>query len=388
MKISFEQLFYGRGERGYGIIGVSPGGRAFAPRVESLCGAVGTPGSYYGGEPFLISAPDGEHVIMLCGRRGAPDSMGRSTLFFQALVASKAEMAKAKADAFSLFLQGAFADKMPTGDIGELSIDVKTARVSAPLSRLDVSLPCVFRSEKPLQDSVRAALGGRANDLSWATFTFQPLLGFDVQVLPHRVQGLQVANEYDASGKLIRSAAPVNAPRVEEKLGCGRDRGTLSHYSNVSNESLPEKSNAMLKFSIVANLVLVAVCAVLLVSRKSMSGSPASQTGQIVVTNFVERVVEKPVEAPLSDAQKAEIEDAAIAQFRSELNDKFPSKSKAAFLDYHETAISTFSKYYGPDYDCENEANKAEFKKQHEFLDKLRIGIDFVNKNLLEGKKQ
>lgn len=386
MKISFEQVFYGRGERGYGILGVSPSGRTFASRVESLCGAVGTPSGDYGGEPFLISAPDGEHVIMLCGRRGAPDSMGRSTLFFQVLVAGKAELEDVKTDAFSLFLQGAFADKMPTGDIGALSIDVKADSVSTPISRLDVSLPCVFRSEKPLQDSVRAALGDRANDLSWATFTFQSLPGFDIQVLPPRVQGLQVANEYDASGKLVRSAAAVNAPRAEEKLDCGMERGTSSHYSNVSNESSSEKSNAMLKFSIVANLALVAVCAALLVSRKSMSDSLASKTEQVVVTNFVERVVEKPVEAPLSDARKTAIEEAAIARFRSELNDNFPSEGKTTFLEYHESAISYFSKYYGPDYDRETEANKAEFKKQHEFLDKLGIGIDFVNKNLLKGK--
>ena len=377
MKISFEQLFYGRGERGYGIIGVSPGGRAFAPRVESLCGAVGTPGSDYGGEPFLLSAPEGEYVIMLCGRRGAPDSMGRSTLFFQALVANKAEMARVKADAFSLFSQGAFVDKMPTGDIGELSIDIKSDCVSAPISRLDMLLPCVFRAEKPLQDSVRAALGGRANALSWATCAFQSLPGFDVQVLPHRVQGLQVANEYDASGKLIRSGATENALRVEEKLGCGRERGVLSHYSNVSNESLPEKSSAMLKFSIAANLVLVAVCAVLLVSRMSMSDSPASKTEQVVVTNFAERVVAKPVEILLSDAQKTAIEEAAIARFRSELTNSFP---KGKEINDFDERIKDLPKYE------DIIAEDSKFKQQKAFLDKLNAYVDFVNKNLLKGR--
>ena len=379
MKISFEQLFYGRGERGYGMLGVSPGGRAFATRVESLCGAVGTPGSDYGGEPFLISAPDGEHVIMLCGRRGAPDSMGRSTLFFQALVASKAEMAKAKADAFSLFLQGAFADKMPTGGIGELSIDIKADLVSTPISRLDVSLPCVFRSEKPLQDSVRAALGDRANDLSWATFTFQTLPGFDVQVLPTRIQGLQVANEYDASGKLIRSAAPENAPRVEEKLGCGRERGTLSHYSNVSNESLSEKSSAMIKFSIAANLVLFAVCAVLLVSRKSMSDSPASQTEQIVVTNFVEKVVEKEVMAKLSAEQRAEI----VASYRLCLAEEFQAKN--AYVSIPDFEKQDLVQQVEKDYKQFPDGQKQ--KNQKAFFDKLRGYVDFVNKNLMKGNK-
>ena len=376
MKISFEQLFYGRGERGYGMLGVSPGGRAFAPRVESLCGAVGTPGSDYGGEPFLLSAPEGEHVIMLCGRRGAPDSMGRSTLFFQALVASKAEMARVKADVFSLFLHGAFADKMQTGDIGALTIDVKADRVSAPISRLDVSLPCVFRSEKPLPDSVCATVGERANDLSWATFSFQPLSGFDVQVLPLRVLCSQTVNEYDASGRLGRSAAAVNTPRAEEKLDGGRERGTPSSYSSFPKESLPERSNAMLKFSIVANLVLLVVCAVLLVSRKSMPDSSASTTEQIVVTNFVEKVVEKQVEAQLSDAQKAEIENAAIARFRSELTNRFP---KGKEINDFDERIKELPKY-------EDISKDSKFNQQKAFLDKLNAYVDFVNKNLLKGK--
>ena len=379
MKISFEQLFYGRGERGYGMLGVSPGGRAFATRVESLCGAVGTPGSDYGGEPFLISVPDGEYVIMLCGRRGAPDSMGRSTLFFQALVANKAEMARVKADAFSLFSQGAFADKMPTGDIGALSIDIKADRVSAPISRLDVSLPCVFRSEKPLKDLVCAAVGGRTNDLSWATFAFQPLPGFDVEVLPHRVQGLQVANEYDASGKLLRSAAAVNAPRAEEKLDRGRGLGTTSHYPNVSGEPSPGKSNAMLKVSIVVNLVLVAVCVVLLVSRRTADVPLGPQVDPVVVTNTVEKVVDKRVEASISNEQKAAIRREELNRLKRE----FPGRNK---ISDFETELVMFPKIDLRADRAVVDEKFADAEKIQDIVDRLRTYVDFVNTEILEEK--
>ena len=100
-----EQLFYGRGERGYAILGNSPGAANFTERVDFLCGAVGTPNNDYRGAPFLLSVPEKNGVIMICGRRGMPDSMGRETLFFHALVADKAAMSDANADAASLFSQ-------------------------------------------------------------------------------------------------------------------------------------------------------------------------------------------------------------------------------------------------------------------------------------------
>ena len=379
MEIACEQIFYGRGAKGYGILGASLGAAKVAANVESLCRAIGTPGSDYGGEAFLLSVPEDGGVIMICGRRGAPDSMGRATLFLHALIAAKKEFSAAKMDAFSLFASGAFADKMPDGEIGALNIDVKTNRSSAAPARLDVSLPCVFRSEKPLKDLVCAAVGGRTNDLSWATFTFQPLPGFDVQVLPPRVQGLQVANEYDASGRLMRSAAVVHAPLAEEKLGCDRGRGMLSHYSNVSHESSSEKSNAMLKFSIVANLVLVAVCAVLLVSSKSMSDSPSSKTEQIVVTNFVEKVVEKLVETPISVEQKAAIKCEELNRMKRE----FAGRNK---ITHFEVDLAMFPKIDLRANRAVVDEKLADAEKIQDIVDRLRVYVDFVNTEILEEK--
>lgn len=379
MKIVLEQLFYGRGARGYGILGASPGAENFAARVESLCGAVGTPGGDYGGEPFLISVPEGEYAIMLCGRRGAPDSMGRATLFFHALAANKAEMAKAKADAFSLFEQGAFNNKMPQGAVKavDLHIDAQTRRPPDNL-RIDAQmrLPAVIRSSSPVQGIVREVACDRALDLAWATFAFQALQGFDIQVLSPRTSIPRTLNEYDASGKLLRAAAagerPLNRPPMDGRTQC-EAQGRVQP---------PHRSSAMLKFSLAVNVVLAVLLAAVFAQREH---APSGKTNpeRIVVTNVVEKLVEKPVAVQLSDAQKSAIEEAAIARFRSD----FPGGSKEAFLQYHENAVNLFSKYYGPDYDCSSEANKAQFEQQHEFLDKLETGIDFVNKNLLKGGK-
>ena len=211
MKLTLEQLFYGRGERGYGVLGMSPGGAPFTARVEMLCGAVGTPGADYGGEPFLLSVPENDRVLMICGRRGAPDSMNRETLFFHALVAAKKDLAAAKADALSIFAQGAFAAKMPAGTVEPLRIDCKAGRDGSTSRPPDgravgASLPCFVRSPSPAPDVVRAFVGGRANELAWATFAFQPFDGFDVQVLPPRIAAPRSTNECDVDGKLVRAA--------------------------------------------------------------------------------------------------------------------------------------------------------------------------------------
>ena len=210
MKLLLEQLFYGRGERGYGLLASSPGASPLAARVAELCGAVGTPGTDYVGEPFLLSVPDGDRVLMLCGRRGAPDPMGRGTLFFHALAAAKKDLDAAGADAFSLFAQGAFEAKMPGGAVGALAVDSVPAGGGAPgrPRAPGAPLPCFVRLPRPAPDVVRAIVGGRANGLAWATFSFQPLDGFDVQVLPPRASTPRSANECDAGGSLLRPAEP------------------------------------------------------------------------------------------------------------------------------------------------------------------------------------
>ena len=325
---------------------------------------------------------------MICGRRGAPDSMGRETLFFHALVADKVAMSDAKADISSLFSQGVFVDKMPSGDIATLCVDVGPKASQHAGSVMNVTAPCVIRSEKPLLDIVSTAVGDRALELSWATFAFQSMQCFDVQILPPRVPCPRTMNEYDATGKLIRSASKADSSRKEDTLQRHHDETAYSSAEQVPNVSSKDKSNAMLKLSVILNIVLVAVCALLLLSRKSATDAPIEPATPIVVTNTVEKIVEKRVLVELSDAQKAEIEGVAIRRFRAEQERKFPSVSKEAFLDFHNAATNLFDKYYGPDYYEQTKNNPDSFRKEHQFLSALEIGVNFVNKNLLKGKTQ
>lgn len=395
MNITLDQAFFGRGERGYGVLGISPGITGLVSRIEAICASVGTPGRDYGGEPFLMSVPDDGRVIMLCGRRGTPDSMERATLFFHVLVAEKDVLVAAKADAFSLFAQGAFTDKMPVGNVAALSLEASGAMSGSGghpqdnKDKLDVTLPCMFRSREAATELVRAAIGNRANELTWTTFAFQSLHGFDVQVLPPRVQGLRTLNEYDASTHLVSRASVVDAPQPEEPLYPDRKQEMSPPYSSTSKAPLSEKSNVMIKFSIVANFVLVALCAMLLVSRKSMSTSPANATDQIVITNFVERIVEKPVVTPLPDEQKATIEKVAIERYRSELIKAFPRKDFIGDFDDEIKKCNLFRFAYGDKYEGPSvpEEDKKKYRNENTFLNKLKSYVNVLNTNLLKGKK-
>ena len=296
MTIEFEQLFYGRGPRGYAVLGASPKAAGVSEFVESLCGSVGTPGTDYGGDPFLLSVPEGASVVMVCGRRGAPDGMGRSTLFFHALVAPKASLAAARTDAFSLFKQGVFADKMPQGEIKALTVRMYAPPQStAPGS--PAAFPVVCRSTVPSLDLAREALGGRSLDYKWATFAFRHLDGFDVQVLPPHVTIRQKLSKADET------------PTSRSSVSSGNSASSRQPPTSDSSPS------AALKISLLVNLVLAVACGMLLLSRKFGGAEPAESASSparcIVVTNTVERIVT----IPLSPKQKEDIVRAAVAKY-------------------------------------------------------------------------
>lgn len=383
MSVVFEQIFYGRGERGYGVLGASPGGCSFASRIEALCGAVGTPSGDYGGEPFLISVPEGNRVLLLCGCRGVLDSMGRSTLFFHGLVAEKSAMVHARADAFSLFSQGVFADKMPSGDIVPLRVDVKPSE-SVGLRRDEAArttLPCVIRSAKPLGDLVRGIVGGRALALSWATFSFQPMRGFDVQVLPPRVSCPQGVNEYDATGTLLCSAVVAGNPQEDgaSRSDCGeRPRPSCGPVANATNAAPKRKSNVLLGLSVLANIALAIICFALLAVRGPTlsNNEPDSPAPSVVVTNTIEKAVEKRVPVSLSDKQKAEIEDIAVRRFCKELKDNAPAEW---WRDFGKAVRDAdLSSYYG------EKDSERQFPKRYRFFAQLEKFLLWINEKTQE----
>jgi hypothetical protein len=313
--------------------------------------------------------------------------MGRETLFFHALVVEKSVLFNAKVDVSSLFAQGVFVDKMPSGDIAPLCVDVASKASQHAGSVVNMTVPCVIRAEKPLLDIVRAAVGDRALELSWATFAFQQMQSFDVQVIPPRVLCPRMVNEYDTTGTLLRSAVTTSSSKEDWVLRKNLDERTYASGGEVVTGTSKDKSSAMLGLSVAINIVLSAVCSMLFLSRRSVMDAPPRTPTPIVVTNTVEKMLEKSVPTQLPDSQRAEIEDVAIKRFRSELKAKFPSGGKEAFLDFNKKAADLFSKYYGTNYNNEeSQENKENFKREHEFLSELEIGINFVNENLLKGK--
>lgn len=384
MKIQLEQLFFGRGEHGYSVLGASSGCPPLEHRLESLCDSLGTPVGDYDGTPFLLSVPEGDWVLMVCVRRGAPDSMKRDTLFFHALVAAKKDLDAAKANAFTLFDQGAFAAKMPAGTVEVLWFDCKPGRDGStsrpPDGRaVDASLPCFVRSPSPAPDVVRALVGDRANELAWATFAFRPLDGFDVQVLPLRGAAPRSANECDAEGNLVRVSESSDSRTTPVSLAGSSGQGPQERR----NPPLPNNPT-MLKISLFANLVLLALCAALFASRK-FSPDPLAKPEAAVVT--------KVVEAPLSDERKKEIErkaveaaqqgikENAVKKYRAELASQFPQEQRIEGSFF--TSITNL-----PPCKSLSHAAEGEFELAESYLKKADGYVDFLNKIFPEKENE
>jgi len=321
MMLSLEQVFFGRGSRGYAVLGASSGARSAVARVEAICGSVGTPDGDWGGDPFLLSVPEHECVLMVCVRRGEPDRMGRSTLFFHALVAERETLAAAKTDAFALFEQGAFADKMPSEPINALSFEVKSGRdgsTGRPTEGriVEASLPCVFRSDRPAAELVRSVVADRALNLAWATYSFVSLSGFDVQVLSPRISAPSGCNEYDSSSKLLRiwNKEPIERDRSQTITG-ERSPHSLSHGSLPGKD--PPAGSCSLKASLLANIALVILCLLLLVSRKTkLSPEPQKQTRPDVSS------LESLVKELQGATNRLVMESAALASENAALKDR------------------------------------------------------------------
>ena len=342
MNVKFEQLFYGRGKGGYGVLGASPGGRRFAARVEKLCGGVGTPGGEYGGEPFLLSVPEGEFVVMVCGRRGAPDSMGRNTLFFHVLVARREELDAAEADAFSLFVQGAFAGSMPTGEIAALDIEAEKRvplDLATPARR---PYPAVIRSARSETEAVRGLAGGRENALAWASRAFQVMPGFDIQVVPLRTALPRGVNEYDAAGRLVRSAG-VGAPQEVAKPSRPADPAVEGKEPlKASGKNPPNPSGktcgVLLGLSLAANAALALL---LVLSRQSVSPELS-----------------------------AEIERSAVERYRGELAAQFPRDARIDDFKEAASKLPRYDKFQG---------NWTDYREANAFLVHVKTYVDFAN---------
>ena len=99
MQVKLEQVFYGRGQFGYGVLGASPNGKAFSDAVESLCESIGSPDAFLTWEPFLVNRRFGDYCLMCRVQPGEPDSCGRPTILYHVLIGLTSEMVAAGLDA-------------------------------------------------------------------------------------------------------------------------------------------------------------------------------------------------------------------------------------------------------------------------------------------------
>ena len=189
------QVFYGRGPDGYGILGVSPAGRPIVAMVADLCRTVGTPDRPGENPSFLLEKRTGSSVVMIRACRGSPDSTGRATVFFHALVTDMEMLQAENLDAFVLADAGAFSTTCPGRNPPDLSIPVPKPRPSRSNGPRSLEFPATVSSEHPLDALVRRELGPDVLKYDWATFSYNPLPGFDLCVLsaysPHKGDGIQ-----------------------------------------------------------------------------------------------------------------------------------------------------------------------------------------------------
>ena len=294
------QIFYGRGPDGYGVLGASPAGRPHIGAVAALCRAVGSPDRPGEVPAFLLGKREGNAAIMIRACRGASDPTGRATIFFHALVADSDALRAAGLDAFALADAGQFADSCRSREPPDLPFPNMGRKSTAARGNRTLDLPATVSSERPLDALVRRELGAESLDRNWATFSFNPLPGFDLCVLssysPRKGAGTQYA--FDGAGLHCLSSE------------------LSSDKKNASPPPSGLDSSKRSKIPLVASLVANAVLALALVAGVGKSGPDKS--------------VETPTVAEMSESDaKAKWEEQWKAEWRETLPPTAPAMTES-----------------------------------------------------------
>ncbi len=218
--MKLEQVFYGRGPKGYAILGSSLPDCGLTDCVRDLCGAVGTPGVERPGEesPFLLQRRAGNSLVMICGRKGEPDSLGRGTLLFHALIADWREARNSKVSALALYNEGVFA---ATPVLGRLEGLTWSGEGNECGDKCFMTLPAAIKCRRTENLKALARLGDKLNEVNWVSFSWKPLRDFDYQALDVSCSvGIFPGNinVYDINGSLLRCAGPVKTESAEKSM--------------------------------------------------------------------------------------------------------------------------------------------------------------------------
>ncbi len=224
-----EQVFYGRGESGYTILGSSIPLCGVTDQVAELCQSIGTPG-YERAEDnqlFLLQKVCGVNVLMGCGRTGDADGIGRKTLFFHVLVV-RCEYAKERGlCAADFYRAGKFSERCLRGKIGSVGIDDVTG-VGVGARGAEFHFPAVFQCRRAENLGLIGLLAGAEVGMNWATMSWRVLKGFDWYGLEASRSSASLPGElwvYDVEGKMRRAGRTEgNAVDGKESAAEGGNR--------------------------------------------------------------------------------------------------------------------------------------------------------------------
>lgn len=252
--MNVEQIFYGRGPDGYAILGSSVPSCGLTDQVLELCQSIGTPGFERedDNQPFLLQKVCGANVLMVCGRNGEPDSLGRKTLFFHVVAVPLAYAKEQNLSAADLYRADVFSPKCRDGKLSARVIDhVKGA---SNLRSCSFRFPAVFSCRRANNLALVKLLDGKLVGTNWATMSWKALPNFDWFGLDSSCHLSGVSAEYsvyDGDGKLLRESGET---RTAEKSCVGG----IEHaaQSNVQKGGNMKKGIAFGVVGLVLGLVL------------------------------------------------------------------------------------------------------------------------------------
>lgn len=271
MKISAEQLFFGSGTHGYGLLAASPGAELCREPFVRLCESVGTQDSSYSGEPILLSRPVGDRLLVVRCGFGQNDSAGRRTLFFHGLVLPFRDCRESGISAFSIADSGAFRMDAPVGRAAPVMLDLPQG---APQSgSCGFRLPAVVKASHPTEALFRNLLGNRVNEISWSTYAFWPTKDLELYALSLRAPDpSNGVSFYDESGK---SLEPVHSVFDDNP-----DPARIPPKPSGANHSV--KGFNWTIVSLALNVVLVFACfSLFLQGRRSEPQLPPAEASDV-----------------------------------------------------------------------------------------------------------
>ena len=357
MQVKLEQVFYGRGQFGYGVLGASPNGKAFGAAVESLCESIGSPDAFLTWEPFLVNRRFGDYCLMCRVQPGEPDSCGRPTLLYHVLIGLAAEMVAAGLDAFVLQEAGFF--RIDVVEHPE-SVSVE-GRSQKRLEKrpFDIQFPAVVFVSVPALDLIRGLLCADSVRRSWATFAFHPMSGFDLYALNKRASLPTDVACYDSNGKLLSALKSAD-----------REMGKQMPIS---------KKSPLLGMLLVINAILLVAC-VFLFSRNP-SPQPQEGRAQAVADESLRRQVDDLKKTNERIATTNAQLETVVNRLRNELEQK--GKSEAGLVSRDEVIRDLKEKF------CTefNGKEKSVMGSQYGRVDREDYNpyIRFVNETILKS---